>query len=78
MAAAFRISAKGIRIIWQDPISVNPNICHGEACMRETRVVVSVILANIAARVKPEDLAGAYQIEMEDIQAASLNAAELG
>ena len=31
---------------WQDRISVDPQVCHGKACIRGTRVMVSVILDN--------------------------------
>ena len=34
---------------WQDYIVVVPEICHGRACIRGTRVLVSVILDNVAA-----------------------------
>ncbi len=30
---------------WQDRISVDPNICHGKACIKGTRGMVSVVLA---------------------------------
>jgi uncharacterized protein (DUF433 family) len=34
---------------WQERISVNPVVCHGKVCVRGTRVMVSVILDNVAA-----------------------------
>jgi uncharacterized protein (DUF433 family) len=34
---------------WQDRITINPSVCHGKACIRGTRVMVSVILDNLAA-----------------------------
>ena len=43
---------------WKEHVSVNPAVCHGKACIRGTRVLVSVILDNIAAGVdRPEILA---------------------
>src|SRR6266700_208986 len=36
---------------WQKRISINPLVCHGKACIRGTRVMVSVILDNLAAGV---------------------------
>jgi uncharacterized protein (DUF433 family) len=33
---------------WRERISINPNICHGKACIKGTRVMVSVILDNLA------------------------------
>ncbi len=34
---------------WRAYITIDPNICHGKACIRGTRVMVSVILDNLAA-----------------------------
>ena len=34
---------------WQDRISVDPTICHGKVCVKGTRIMVSVILDNLAA-----------------------------
>ena len=34
---------------WQERITVNPAVCHGKACIRGTRVMVSVVLDNLAA-----------------------------
>lgn len=34
---------------WRDRISVDPRICHGKACIKGTRVMVSVVLDNLAA-----------------------------
>lgn len=39
---------------WRDHITVDPEICHGKACFRGTRVLVSAILDNIAAG-EPQD-----------------------
>jgi uncharacterized protein (DUF433 family) len=33
---------------WRGRISIDPNICHGKACIKGTRVMVSVILDNLA------------------------------
>ncbi len=34
---------------WRDRISVDPTICHGKACIKGTRIMVSIILDNLAA-----------------------------
>ena len=34
---------------WRDYISFDPQVCHGKACIKGTRVMVSVILDNLAA-----------------------------
>jgi uncharacterized protein (DUF433 family) len=37
-------------------ISVDPEICHGTACISGTRIPVSVILDNLAEGVSREDI----------------------
>jgi uncharacterized protein (DUF433 family) len=61
-----------IRMInnWQERISVNPNVCHGKACIRGTRIMVSIILDNLAAGVSEEEILRSYpSLTPEDIDA---------
>ena len=63
---------------WRERITVDPAVCHGKACIRGTRVMVSVILDNLAAGVSREEIAASYpSIREPDIQAALAYAAEL-
>jgi uncharacterized protein (DUF433 family) len=63
---------------WKERVSVNPAICHGKACIRGTRVLVSVILDNIVASTdRPQILASYPSLKPEDIDAALSYAAEL-
>jgi uncharacterized protein (DUF433 family) len=62
---------------WQERISVDPKICHGKACIRGTRVMVSAILDNLAAGESVEEIMRGYHVEREDVQAAINYAAEL-
>lgn len=63
---------------WQDYITVDPNICHGKACFTGTRVMVSVVLDNLAAGQTPEDIVRSYSsLSPEMVQAAIAYAAEL-
>ena len=62
---------------WQDRISIKPDVCHGKACIKGTRVLVSVILADLAAGEPHERIMSGYHIEAEDIQAALQFAADL-
>ena len=62
---------------WRDRITVNPSVCHGKACIRGTRVMVSVILDNLAAGESIEEIMRGYHVEREDVQAAMQYAAEL-
>ncbi|MBI3119214.1 MAG: DUF433 domain-containing protein [Candidatus Hydrogenedentes bacterium] len=48
---------------WQDRISTDPSVCHGKACIRGTRVMVSVILDNIAAGESHEEIERSYHVE---------------
>jgi len=63
---------------WRQHISVDPAICHGKACIRGTRVMVSVIIDNIAANVSREEILRSYpDLTAQDIDAALSYAAEL-
>jgi uncharacterized protein (DUF433 family) len=63
---------------WRERISVNPAVCHGKACIHGTRIMVSVILDNIAARVDRADILASYpSLKAQDIDAALAYAAEL-
>ncbi len=59
-------------------ISINPNICHGTACIKGTRIMVSVILDNLAAGIGEDQILASYPaLTREDISAAIAYAAEL-
>lgn len=63
---------------WQSYISTNPKICHGRACIRGTRVMVSVILDNLAAGHTPEEIIHSYpSLTREGIEASIRYAADL-
>jgi uncharacterized protein (DUF433 family) len=63
---------------WQAYISVDPSVCHGKACIKGTRVMVSVVLDNLAAGFGPEEILHSYpSLSREAIQAAIAYAAEL-
>ena len=63
---------------WQDHISVNPAILHGKACIRDTRIPVSVVLANLAEGLTPEQIIQSYpSLTPVAIQAALAYAADL-
>ena len=62
---------------WQERISVDPKVCHGKACVKGTRVLVSVILDNLAAGESHEAIREGYRIVEEDIQAVLQYAAAL-
>jgi uncharacterized protein (DUF433 family) len=63
---------------WRKHITTDPNICHGKACIRGTRVMVSIILDNLAAGQRSEAILNSYpSLTPEAIQAAVAYAAEL-
>ena len=63
---------------WQNRITVDPKVCHGKACIKGTRVMVSVVLDNLAAGLaKDEILANYPSITADDIDASIAYAAEL-
>ncbi|MFI5092846.1 MAG: DUF433 domain-containing protein [Candidatus Acidiferrum sp.] len=63
---------------WRERISVNPAVCHGRACVRGTRIMVSVLIDNVAAGISREEILRSYPGLVEaDIDAALAYAAEL-
>ena len=63
---------------WRERIAVDPHVCHGRPCIRGTRVMVSVVLDNLAAGVPSEEILESYPaLQQTDIQAALEYAAEL-
>jgi uncharacterized protein (DUF433 family) len=65
-------------IPWQERITADPNVCHGKVCIKGTRIMVSVILDNLAGGIAQEAILRSYpSLKPEDIQAALFYAAEL-
>jgi uncharacterized protein (DUF433 family) len=63
---------------WRDRVSVDPGVCHGRACIKGTRIMVSVVLDNLAAGVPRDELLNSYPaLKEEDILASLDYAAEL-
>ncbi|MGA7732579.1 MAG: DUF433 domain-containing protein [Chloroflexia bacterium] len=63
---------------WRERITVDPAICHGKACITGTRIMVSIILDNLAAGVEEDRILQNYpSLTLEDIKAAIGYAAEL-
>ena len=57
---------------WHEHISVDPNVCHGQACIAGTRVMVSVILDSLAAGLTVEEIVESYPSVSADAVEASL------
>ena len=63
---------------WRDRISADPRICHGKVCIKGTRIMVSIILDNLAGGVTAEEILKSYPtLQADDIHAALAYAAEL-
>lgn len=63
---------------WREHISVDQSVCHGTPCFRGTRVMVSVVLDNLAAGATQAEIAANYPSLPEEAVAAAISyAAEL-
>jgi uncharacterized protein (DUF433 family) len=63
---------------WREHITVDPQVCHGKACIKGTRVLVSVVLDNLAAGLSAEEICSSYPtVSTEAVRAAIAYAAEL-
>ena len=63
---------------WRERITANPLVCHGKAYIKGTRIMVSIILDNLADNASEEDILKSYpSLSPEDIKAAIAYAAEL-
>jgi uncharacterized protein (DUF433 family) len=63
---------------WRTRISIDPKVCHGKACIRGTRVTVSVILDYLKAAEPVDEILRQYPtLERADVRAALAYAAWL-
>jgi len=63
---------------WRERITVDPGICHGRACITGTRIMVSVVLDNLAAGIEVDEVLRSYpSLTADDIRAAIAYAADL-
>ncbi|HEV8486681.1 MAG TPA: DUF433 domain-containing protein [Blastocatellia bacterium] len=61
---------------WQERMAVNSDLCQGKACIRGARIMVSVVLDNLADGLSPEEIVEKYPpLTLDDIRAAISNAA---
>lgn len=63
---------------WREYITVDPDVCHGKACFKNTRVMVSIVLDNLAIGLSIDEILQSYPtLTRESVQAAIAYAAEL-
>ena len=62
-----------------DRISVDPNVCHGQPCIKGTRIMVYLILELLEADLSPDQIIKDYypQVTKHDIEACLHYAATL-
>ena len=58
-------------IAWQDRIQIDSRVCHGKACIKGTRIMVSIILDYVRAGESHKEILRQYPTLSEaDIEAA--------
>ena len=63
---------------WHERISWDPEVCHGQACVKGTRVMVPVVLDNLAAGRTLEQILKSYPtLTADDVLACISYAAAL-
>jgi uncharacterized protein (DUF433 family) len=63
---------------WRSRISIDPRVCGGQACIRGTRVMISLLVDYLANGDTEEQILAAYpHLRREDLRAAMHYAAEL-
>ncbi len=63
---------------WEQRIASDPQVCHGKPCVRGTRIMVSVILDNLAEGLSPDEIIVEYPpLTLDDVRAAIAYAAAL-
>jgi uncharacterized protein (DUF433 family) len=56
---------------WKTRISADPRICHGKACIKGTRLMISVILDSLAENMTEEEILAEFpSLKKGDIQVA--------
>jgi uncharacterized protein (DUF433 family) len=56
---------------WRERITVDPRVCHGQACVKGTRVMVAVVLDNLAAGVPIDDILRSYFLPERSLSLSS-------
>lgn len=66
------------RINWQEHIVIDPELHHGDPCIKGTRIPVTIVVGSLADGMTTAEIMAAYpQLEAADIQAALAYAAEV-
>ena len=66
------------RVSWRERVATNPDIHHGDPCIKGTRIPVSIIIGSLADEMTVSEVMEEYpQLTAEDIWAALAYAAEV-
>jgi uncharacterized protein (DUF433 family) len=66
------------RINWKDHIIIDPDVHHGDPCIKGTRIPVTIIVGSLADGMTPQEIIEAYpQLSPTDIQASLAYAADV-
>jgi uncharacterized protein (DUF433 family) len=66
------------RIEWQERVIIDPDVHHGDPCIKGTRIPVAIIIGSLADGMTIEDIVEAYpQLTDYDVRAALAYAAEI-
>lgn len=67
-----------MRIDWHEFISVDPDIHHGEPCIKGTRIPVSMIVGSVADGMSFDEIIDSYpQLKKDSVKAALAYAADI-
>jgi len=66
------------RIPWRDRVVVDPDLHHGDPCIKGTRIPVRTLIASLADGMTSDEILGAFpQLSAEDILGALSYAADV-
>jgi len=66
------------RVSWQQRVAIDPEVHHGDPCIKGTRIPVAIIVGSLADDMTPEEILDAYpQLTPDDIRAALAYAADV-
>lgn len=66
------------RINWKEHIIIDPDLHHGDPCIKGTRIPVTTIVGSLADGLTADEIIAAYpQLSVVEVQAALAYAAEV-
>lgn len=66
------------RIDWKEYIAIDPDLHHGDPCIKGTRIPVATIVGSLADGMLPDEIIVAYpQLKTIEVQAALAYAADI-